>query len=253
MSTPNINDLVAQFETIGLEEMDAVQLMNRVDTKFTFNQDKLAGFLTELMQDYRVLSVDGDTITNYESLYFDDKELSSFGDHQRKKINRFKVRFRKYLNSGISFLEVKHKINGRTEKIRIPATEITQELSDSQKDFVKETGVLGDLKPSLMNRFSRITFVNKHIPERLTLDINIAYQWEGSEQNMSNIVIAELKQHKAKRNSVFYQLMKKHMIRPLRISKYCIGIVNMYGKDNVKYNRFKKKLITLKKIQTNAA
>ncbi len=253
MSTTSVDHLLENFETIGLEEMDAVQLMNRVDTKFTFNESKLNEFLPLLASDYRILKVDNSLITNYESLYFDDKKLTSFGDHQRKKINRFKVRFRKYLNSGISFLEIKHKVNGRTEKTRIPADDITTEMNSNQKDFVKSIGVEGNLSPSLMNRFSRITLVHKTIPERLTLDINISYEWEGKKKKITDIVIAELKQHKAQRNSAFYQLMKKHLIRPLRISKYCIGMIQMYENGTIKYNRSKKKLITLKKIQTNAA
>lgn len=253
MSTSELNTLIQQFETIGLEEMDAVQLMNRVDTKFTFNQNKLGMILPLLMADYKVLNVENSLITNYESMYFDDADLSAFSDHQRKKLNRFKVRFRKYMNSGISFLEVKHKINGRTEKTRIPVDVIPEKMTEEQLEFVRISGVEGNLIPSLMNTFSRITFVHKTIPERLTLDVDISYQWEGSEKEISNIVIAELKQHKAQRNSIFFQLMKTHQIRPLRISKYCIGIIKMYGKSNVKYNRFKKKLITLKKIQTHAA
>ena len=62
-----------------------------------------------------------------------------------------------------------------------------------------------------------------------------------------------MKQAKASRISPFYQLIKEKQIRPNRISKYCIGVIKLFGKENVKYNRFKKKLIKLKKIENNVA
>jgi hypothetical protein len=57
--------------------------------------------------------------------------------------------------------------------------------------------------------------------------------------------IAELKQENVNRNSVFYQLMKSRCIRPYRLSKYCIGSIELYG-SALKFNRFKKKLLQLK-------
>jgi hypothetical protein len=42
--------------------------------------------------------------------------------------------------------------------------------------------------------------------------------------------------------------MKKERIRPYRLSKYCIGSVEIYGEEVLKFNRFKKKLLFLNKI-----
>ena len=53
--------------------------------------------------------------------------------------------------------------------------------------------------------------------------------------------------------NMIYKLMKDNYIRPLKISKYCIGIIDMYGKNKVKYNRFKKKILKLNKLQANAS
>lgn len=254
MSISRIQELAESFTTIDLTEMDQVQLMSRVDTKFTFSQKKLIKILPVLAKDYRILSVDGVLLSEYQSLYYDDAQLNSYVEHHRKRLSRFKVRFRKYINSEIAFLEVKHKVKGRTNKKRIPVDEIPLKLSKEQEEFINKIGVTGGkLQPSLWNSFKRITLVSNAMNERLTLDMDLTFKWNDEEVTEENIIIAELKQGKAMRNSPFYQLMKTHQIRPLRVSKYCIGIIMMYGKTNVKYNRFKKKLLKLNKINKHAA
>ena len=172
MSVAHIQQIVEQFEKIHLEEMDRVQLMDRVDTKFTFSQSKLAELLPILSKDYKILEVDGVLLSEYESLYYDDANLSLYINHHRKRLDRFKVRYRKYVNSNIAFLEVKHKKNGRTEKSRIPADDIPYTMAPEQEKFVRKQGLEGaELVPSLLNGFKRITLVNKTMNERLTLDI----------------------------------------------------------------------------------
>jgi hypothetical protein len=42
--------------------------------------------------------------------------------------------------------------------------------------------------------------------------------------------------------------MKELQLRPYRLSKYCLGSVEIYGEEKLKFNRFKKKLLYLKKI-----
>jgi len=242
------------FDPISLDEMDNVQLMNRVDTKFTLSEKGLSEILPELMNHFKILEVKGKRISKYESLYFDDDNFTFYIDHHRRKINRYKVRYRTYVDSNLSFLEVKHKNKGRTNKMRIVVDGIKQELSPEHKKFVSDSGVqINNLKPALMNTFDRITLVGKVFNERLTLDLNLSFSLEGKNEKINNLVIAELKQEKVTRNSPFYRIMKKRLIRPLRISKYCTGLIKMLGSKNIKYNRFKKKLLQIEKINKNAA
>ena len=105
----------------------------------------------------------------------------------------------------------------------------------------------------LSNRFTRITLVNKTANERLTLDFNLRLNNELKSIELSELVIGELKQPKLNRNSVFYQLMKSLHLRPYRLSKYCLGAIALVGKEKLKYNRFKKKLMYLEKINSHAA
>ena len=254
MSMEELHAKLTQFDRIALEDMGRVRLMDRVDTKFNFSRSQLFEILPELSKHYFILEIEGSVVPKYESLYFDDEALTFYSNHHQKKMNRYKVRIRKYLDSDIAFLEVKHKFKGRTNKMRIPVNDLNHELEEEHKTFLESTGVNAqELKPILTNKYQRITLVGKVLNERLTLDLFLSFDWEGENYNFDELIIAELKQEKVSRNSPFFQIMKSQQIRPFRLSKYCIGVIKLFGKENVKYNRFKRKLNQLNKIDTNAA
>lgn len=250
----SILQLTKIFDPITLEEMDGVKLMNRIDTKFAFSVTELAGLMPALVKDYRILEIKNTRIPSYESLYFDDLKFSFYNDHHNGRTNRFKVRIRKYVESELFFLELKHKQKGRTDKKRIITQGFSQSLEAQHLDFLgKHLSNGQDLKPNMWNSFNRITLVNKHAEERLTLDFNLSFHWDNQHYEFDNLVIAELKQNTMNRNSAFYELMKANRIRPYRLSKYCIGAIELYSKDNIKYNRFKQKLMKLKSINAHVA
>ncbi|MFN5633279.1 MAG: VTC domain-containing protein, partial [Flavobacteriia bacterium] len=101
MLNPAIQDILTGFESVTLSEMDRVKLMNRVDTKFAFSLQSFIKFLPELSQAYKILEIEGTRTPFYESLYFDDERFSFFQDHHNGRTNRFKVRFRKYVESNL--------------------------------------------------------------------------------------------------------------------------------------------------------
>lgn len=240
---------IEEFDPIFLREMADVNLMNRIDTKFAFRQEDLMRFLPILAIDYRALKVEGTMLPHYESLYFDDATFSFFRDHHNGKADRFKVRIRKYVESNIFFLEIKHKFNGRTDKRRILTNDFNELQDEKERDFLRrQLNVDAQLKPTMWNAFQRITLVSRTSRERLTLDFNIHFHMGEIQRNFDQLVIAELKQENLDRNSPFYKLMKKERIRPYRLSKYCIGSVEIYGEEVLKFNRFKKKLLFLNKI-----
>lgn len=247
MST--IKTEIDQFDPIFLREMADVNLMNRVDTKFAFRQDDLLRFLPILARNYRALKIEGTMLPHYESLYFDDESFSFFRDHHNGKADRFKVRIRKYVESNIHFLEIKHKVKGRTDKRRILTHDFNELEAEKERDFLRrQLNEDTQLKPTMWNSFQRITLVSKTNKERLTLDFDIKFHMGEVKRDFHQLVIAELKQEALDRNSPFYQLMKKERIRPYRLSKYCIGSVEIYGEEVLKFNRFKKKLLFLNKI-----
>ncbi len=250
----SFTNILNSFKGISLQEMDRVKLMNRIDTKFAFSTDQLASFLPILQANYDVLEVENTRVPHYESLYFDDEQFSFFKDHHNGKTDRFKVRIRKYVESNIFFLEIKHKFKGRTDKKRIPAATFETTFNEKYKEFLqKQLQEDKDLVPTMWNSFQRITLVNKTMNERLTLDFNINFHYQNTERQFDHLVIAELKQENLNRTSPFYVLMKENQIRPYRLSKYCMGSIELYGEEKLKFNRFKKKLLYLKKIDKHAS
>jgi hypothetical protein len=103
--------ILQQFEPITLKEMEGVKLMNRTDTKFIFNISHYETIMNEIRQHYRVLEVEGQRISRYETLYYDTQKYDLYGEHHKGKLNRYKIRHRTYVESKIGFLEVKFKNN----------------------------------------------------------------------------------------------------------------------------------------------
>jgi hypothetical protein len=247
----NLN-ILDQFIPISLSEMDRVKLMNRIDTKFAFRTGLLENLLDELKSEYKILEINTIRIPKYESLYFDDEKFSFFQDHHKGKTNRFKVRIRKYVESNLLFLEIKHRFKGRTDKKRIETTDFTPIFEEKQQLFVdKQLKKSMSLNPSIWNSFQRITLVHNVLNERLTLDFNIEFKFGEISCPFPNLVISELKQEKLNRSSPFFKIMKSKSIRSYRLSKYCLGSIELYGEGKLKFNRFKRKLLYLKKMNND--
>jgi hypothetical protein len=222
--------------------------MNRTDTKFVFKRSDLAGFLEKLGAEYKVLRINDNLISNYNTLYFDTEDFDYYIDHHNGRGNRYKVRIRNYVESDLFFLEIKNKYKGRTDKRRIKVNDFEHTLSDGARNFINSViETKPDLEAKLWNRFSRITLVNAAQKERLTLDLDLGFSWEDETFSFSHIVIAELKQENVNRESLFYSLMKQNGILPNSISKYCIGAINLY--PELKYNNFKSKTLLLNKLK----
>lgn len=254
MSDREIIEQLQAFNPISLQEMDRVKLMNRIDTKFAFDKNTLIQILPLLNSHYFTLAIEEKRALDYESLYFDDEFFTLFHDHHNRRTNRYKFRIRKYVDSEVFYFEIKHKVKGRTDKLRIPTDGFHDHLHAAELDFIGEHSHKPyALTAVLSNRFTRITLVNKTANERLTLDFNLRFNNELKSIELSELVIGELKQPKLNRNSVFYQLMKSLHLRPYRLSKYCLGAIALVGKEKLKYNRFKKKLMYLEKINSHAA
>ncbi len=253
MLSEQFNNLIRAFTPIHLEQMDRVKLMNRVDTKFAFDLKILSEILPELVENYTILEINSVRTPSYQSQYFDDQNLTFYKDHHNGRTNRFKVRIRKYVESNLLFLEIKHKFKGRTIKKRIEVDDFKVNLSSEMNAFISDNkAAKSALMPILENAFHRITLVNKTKNERLTLDFDLSFKRENTTKEFKNLVIAELKQEKIDRTSPFFVAMKNRIIRPYRLSKYCLGAMALYEKEKIKINRFKRKYIYLQKIEKYA-
>lgn len=241
-------EILNNFEPITLKQMDEVKLMNRTDTKFVLNRSFFNKILPELANSYRVLEIEGKRLSSYKTLYYDTEGFQLFLDHHNGRGNRFKIRIRNYVESNLFFLEIKNKFKGRTDKKRTKVEDFEIELTEKSANYIN-TVVGKELKvvPKLWNTFQRITLVNTKEIERLTLDLNLTFNWEDKVRAFEHVVIAELKQENVNRNSLFYSLMKSHGVRSNSMSKYCVGGLTL--NPELKGNNFKNKILLIDKLK----
>jgi len=173
-----ITHILGAFEIISLDEMNTVSLMKRTDTKFIIHEKELITVLKNIKDEYKILEVDGHRIMTYSSLYFDTPSKKFYHDHHNGKVNRTKIRMRKYVESDTCFLEVKQKDGkGKTNKTRTFIPDFETNLSHDSLDFIQNiTNESFDLEPIIWNKFNRITLVNKTAQERLTIDLNLSFK-----------------------------------------------------------------------------
>ena len=249
----NLQDLLLDFCPISLEEMNAVKLMNRMDTKYLTTRDALPKILSHLKEYYFVQKIEDKTVSHYQTLYYDTLNLQMYLDHHNKKLTRQKLRTRIYCNTGHTFCEIKNKTNKkRTKKKRIAiSTEQIFHLFDDAHivDFI-QTYLhydISQLSPCVQNEFDRITLVNKEKTERVTIDTNISFTNITTQHTAQilDLVIIELKQS-AHISSYLKKVLAELSIQPQKISKYCLGTILTH--PGVKMNRFKKKLRYLSRI-----
>ncbi len=244
----NIQDILNTYQSISLDEMDNVKLMDRMDTKYTFHISQLEQILPMVIDKYRVLEINGKRVSDYKTLYYDTTDFELYHKHHSGKLNRYKVRHRTYVDSNVGYLEVKFKNNkGRTLKERIKKKEVLFSWPDDAKQFLSKKTPYepNTLIPTLWVNYSRITLVNKLSKERLTIDLNLEFKKDAVEKKLHQMVIAEVKQQKSQ-SSPFIHTMKKLHIRIGSISKYCMAVA--YTSPDVKTNQFKEKLLSIKKI-----
>jgi hypothetical protein len=136
-----IADILSKFSPIAIAQMDEVKLLNRTDTKYILSVEQLEKILPQLTKDYTCLEVANTRMSSYKTLYFDTPERTFYHHHHNGKPNRYKVRMRQYVESNLTFLEIKHKIKGRTDKSRIKIDDFSLQFNPQQQLFVEK--VLG--------------------------------------------------------------------------------------------------------------
>ena len=248
----SIHDSLSLFQPITLKEMDGVSLMNRTDTKFVFEANLLPKILEEASTFYKSLEISNRRYADYKTDYFDSLDFGLYNAHHNSKLNRYKIRYREYVGSDLSFLEVKFKNNkGKTLKSRIKSWVNRKAISDSDNDFLKDKTPYyrENLMHVLTNNFSRITLVSKTDKERLTIDFSLQFFKEGKLKQLGNLAIAEVKQENVNRGSKVMSILKSNHIREASFSKYATGAALL--NPSLKYNKFKKNFLYLNKIHIN--
>jgi hypothetical protein len=240
---------IAGFDPISLEEMENLALLNRIDTKYILPLNQLFPILSDLRQDYRVLDIKGQRVSHYRTLYFDTPFFDLFHMHVNGRAERYKVRCREYVDTRLSFLEVKHRTRkDRTIKERLSTRQPLLMMTPNAEIWLSKVYPFdsGALCPTLWNTFSRITLASKQSFERVTIDTDLVFYAQGEVVELNNIAIAEVKMDSHSSASSFVNRMREHRIQPNGFSKYVIGVSLLY--DQVKTNTIKPKLLHLEKI-----
>ena len=248
--------ILEQMPSIGLDDMKAVRLMNRMDRKYMASASQLEELLSRVAEGYYVQHIEHNPVAPYRTLYFDTANLRMYTMHHNQKLNRQKLRVRTYRSTDTTFFEIKNKDNKKkTRKVRIP---IDVSMFDSAlrvpevEQFVNgNTPYPSDsLHECLENRFERITLVDKAMSERITIDSGIRFHNRaiGIDADISKLLVIEVKHEVGAPMSDMERALHEMHILPRRMSKYCIGTA--LTDPSVKSNRFKEKLLYINKIQS---
>ena len=249
----NLNQCLTAFDPIHLDRMADAALLDRVDTKYIFGLDQLTAILPALTPHYQALSIDDTRLHAYRTLYYDTDDFALYTQHHNGIASRFKVRTRKYIDTDLTFFEIKHRTNQRrTVKSRLPIADVVTQLDDQLLEFsqAQEFDHANSLKPKLWNEYQRITLVSKYRPERVTLDVSLKYTWGQAYVALPGIVIAEVKQTHRSQNAEFIHQMRSLGIRPMSYSKYTAGVYSLYS--GVKANNFKPQMRQIHKVMQGA-
>jgi len=251
------SQILSRFQPISLEELNsirnAVSLLKRHDTKFVLTRDKLGALLERLLPNYLMLEIHSSRIFRYKNLYFDTADYTFYRQHHNRKLNRYKFRYRQYVDSDLHYWEVKFKNNKRkTSKTRFeqdhPILEMSDEIKQTTCSILPENFKpdLDLIYPRLWTSFQRIVLANLDLQERITIDSDLVYEnMTGETKELTGIVVAEVKQARQSLRSPFVQAAKKEGIYRKTFSKYCTGIA-MLGKP-AKVGRFKRRILHLER------
>jgi hypothetical protein len=224
---------LAGFAAIGLAELNGqAALLKRLERKYVLDQAGLEGLFDVLRFSHSVLEIDGLRSHGYQSRYYDTPDLLCFRAHNQGRANRFKLRIRRYEDSGLAFCELKEKTRvAATAKSRVPLSDPSV-LGD---DF---GGLLGRIRqiagaaadrrfvPTLDVRYRRITLFDARDQTRVTIDTGLSFghPTDPAVHQATASVIVEVKS--ARPMSLTDRLLRDAGLRPqAQMSKYCIGLL----------------------------
>ena len=248
------------MKPIGLDDIEGVELMNRLDQKFLIHRNWIPSLLMQCREDYCMLEVSGQRISSYQNQFLETPEQKCFNDHTRGRKDRYKARIRRYGSTGVTFLEIKHKtVHGRTIKERLTREEgnaIGEPLTAIEQTFLQShlpySGVA--LTPMICE-FERCTLVSKERGERVTIDSSIAFHHENQRADLGDLTVLEIKQERINRFSPIHNALKTFagapppLARPTRMSKYIMG--RLLLNPALKARLYKSTLRGIQRIQEN--
>ena len=222
---------VERFKPVSLVELvERAELLTRVDRKYVVPTTEAGGLIDALADSARILEVNGSREFAYRSSYFDTPQRDSFLSAGRSQRRRWKVRTRTYLDSGSSWLEVKTRLaRDQTAKQRIehPDAHQVDGLTPAGRAFVAGflgTRGAGSVEPVLDTLYRRTTLFLPASSSRTTIDVDLRWTslFDGTELERPTVAVIETKTGSTP--SAVDRLMWAYGHRPVRISKYGVGM-----------------------------
>ena len=179
--------IIQQFDSVKTKTKENLLPPMRTSRKFLLTSENNSVIINKITKDYLLEKVDGKSIQNCNSIYFDLGEYSPI------------------------------------ESSRLD-TEKYQSSEDTNLHFIEEKKVYSGI--NLNNMFSasfrRVTLISKDMQERCTIDFKIKFYDNGEEKPLTNIVIVEV-ERSSEHSSKIEEVLKENSIDPLDFSKYSIG------------------------------
>ena len=75
-------DSLKEYEHISLSQLNSVELLNRSDTKYIFNEKYLLPIISDLKSDYNLLQISSENVFLYTTTYFDTLDYLFYKQHQ---------------------------------------------------------------------------------------------------------------------------------------------------------------------------
>lgn len=226
-----------RFSTVSLGELDAVRLMDRAETKVLMPTSLLASVLSAISSDYRTLRIDDQPMQGYRTSYFDSASFRTYHDHHNQLGRRFKIRYRTYVESDLTFFEVKRSVHGRIVKERKRSTLPGGRIHGDDRAFASELGIDVDgFEPSVRVEYQRILLARFEPQERVTIDLQTTFAHGTTSVAADGLAILEFKQPRVDRTSPAIVACRQVGLRPRRMSKYCTAVAAC--DRNIRRNRF---------------
>jgi hypothetical protein len=209
-----------------------------VDRKYVVPVATFERLVLALDRSWTALEIDGRRLFGYSSVYFDSPDFVTYRAHVQGRRRRFKVRVRRYVDSEDCMLEVKRKgLRGVTVKERRDHSSGSQtELGQDDRRFVEaslgghgDRALIGHIasfgpKVATGNRRSTLASLSGH--SRLTIDTDLLCGWGGARAALlPGMVVLESKVEG--HASQVDRLLRSFGVRPVPISKYCLGVASL--------------------------
>lgn len=254
LNNPRLDATLTLLEPLCFEDLEGDTLLDRIDTKYLLPVGSVSGILAEVRPEYRVITYSGMPLSRYRTEYFDTPGFDFYRDYRIGRTPRVKVRIRSYLDSSLSFLEIKWKTaRGRTVKVREPYhgdwdASVAAFRSGRRREYT--TGIpWASLRSSVQIDYNRLTLMSRHRLERVTIDLGLSYRSGAGEASFPGAAIVEVKQARIAKDG-FTASMRRRLLHPLSLSKYLLGVAMLHS-DRVKTNGLRRVIQQLNGMNQN--